>query len=300
MKTFAASFSLSFDDNDSVMFSGTGDVGTISQLSSDTITTTGTDQTVNLSITGAPMTLVDQGSGLNVGIGESVTAVSVEGFQNDPTGQVTLRLATALPSLAPDGNGGTILTVKNDGGVLAGAQVDFVNDPLLTMSQISGGDPPPAPAPVPAAPPAAPAAPAIPDPPQTLVNSHSPDNATTDGGTYMLDQGSNLSAVGGNATIMMFGYNDSVTATQGGGDFVMDNGYNAHIAAVQADVPTLVDVMGTAWNWGNGYEIANASGAVQTPTITPDGHGGTSITAGNATIDLMYNPYVAPGQVIGH
>lgn len=255
METFSSDFARTFVPNDdTIVFSGTGDTGSVGRAAGDTIITTGINQTVNLSITGDVMTIVDQGSGLNLGLNEGVADVTVQGFQNDPTAHVTLVVPTAVPSLVTDDNGGTLLTVQNNG--VPGTVVDFVKDPTFTMSQISGGSQPP--------------------PPTTFV---------LDGGNSSLG----LST----GTAMVFGHGGNVSVT--GAGVVRDNGADTHITVGSN---TTAIVYGAYWDLGSTLQQTGVSAASLAASIRPDGHGGTLIGTGSTSVDLMYDVYVRPSQLL--
>jgi hypothetical protein len=75
---------------------------------------------------GGNQTIYDSGSGTTLRFSELDQAqVKVYDFQNDPTGSVVVYNPT-VTTLAPDGHGGTMF-----------GSIDFINDPNVTMSQIS-------------------------------------------------------------------------------------------------------------------------------------------------------------------
>jgi hypothetical protein len=75
---------------------------------------------------GGNQTIYDSGSGTTLRFSELDQAqVKAYDFQNDPTGSVVVYNPT-VTTLAPDGHGGTML-----------GSIDFINDPNVTMSQIS-------------------------------------------------------------------------------------------------------------------------------------------------------------------
>ena len=123
---------LSFDHDDNFSFSGSDDTLTFVRSGSDTVTTTGTDQTVNLDI-GSAFTIIDRGSGLNVEIGETVNQVTIEDFQNDPTARIVLALASQTATIAPDGYGGTLVVASGFG---ANTAIDLVGDAKFSAAQI--------------------------------------------------------------------------------------------------------------------------------------------------------------------
>ncbi len=136
MTHYSNSATVTYDYNDNITFSGIDDTMTFGRCASDTITATGTNQTLAFGVTGDQMTVKDHGSGLHIQIGQSVLEMTIKDFQNDPAGKVMLALGSMTASIAPDGHGGSMMTILGGGGVLSGDKLDFVGDKSLTMAQV--------------------------------------------------------------------------------------------------------------------------------------------------------------------
>jgi hypothetical protein len=129
--SFTGDATLFVDNNDSITFAGTGDTISLGKSSNDTLHAIGKNQTASFAYCGSD-TVMDAGQGLNLSISVLLGHMDVHGFEQDLTGKITL--ANEPFALAPDGHGGTLLSL-NFGGT-SPSTVDFINDPHVTAAQI--------------------------------------------------------------------------------------------------------------------------------------------------------------------
>lgn len=137
------------------------------------------------------------------------------------------------------------------------------------------------------------------------ITSQSPGNVATagqNGDTYVLDNSANLNIIGmSGGTVMTFGTNNYVEQDFAGRNTVVDHGQGLRVAAESgfATSPIVLDVKMAASDLASTFGIYNTSGQVVAPTVGSDHHGGTLITAGNVSIDLIRDAVVRPGQILG-
>ncbi len=155
-----------------------------------------------------------------------------------------------------------------------------------------------------------------------LLTSFTTGNSA-DGDTFLLDGFNNTAAVIGlsDTTVMAFGYGDEVDENNYGPNSVIrDLGRNMRIEVSSNQPPNTHDtnvlqVYGFYWDQNSTLEqtIAGSDPSITGPgtkptlfyqpdlwkTIRPDGHGGTMIGAGGVNIDLMYDTYIRPNQLLG-
>jgi hypothetical protein len=113
-------------NNVSVVFGGAGDTMQLGKSSNDIVTATGSSQTINLLYAGQD-TVIDRGHGLTISPNPIFGTMTVQDF--DPAGRVIVQQQTG--TLAPDGHGGTLLTLSGVG------VVDFIGASHIAAGQIT-------------------------------------------------------------------------------------------------------------------------------------------------------------------
>lgn len=142
------------------------------------------------------------------------------------------------------------------------------------------------------------------------------DTNAANGDTFIIDNAGAGAYISGlsQTTVMTFGYGDSVTESSWGpGSTIIDRGQNTHIGinSFSSIDTSPIQIWGFYWDQGATLEqtlpgnsgAPNASGpyhlADLAATERPDGHGGTMVGANGVNIDLMYDVYIRPAQLLG-